>query len=287
MTNTNRHFWLALLLGATMGLGGLEAQAQRSGQPREELSGVGVERQLGRTVPGNVPFRTADGATVTLGQFFDGTTPVLLNLVYHECPMLCGLMLDGFTSTLRALEWTPGTEFRVLTVSFNPREGPELARAQKQASLKRLGRPEAAEGWHFLTGRASAIRQLTAAVGYTVRWVPEKQEYAHPIAQIFLSGSGVVTRYIHGIELPAGDVRKALVEASDGQVGTAMDRVAMFCFQFDPEKNTYTAHAFNMMKIGGTATVLLLGGVLFVFWRREHRALAEDERREGPVPPAS
>lgn len=271
MTRRNRHFWRVLLLGVLISIG-TEAQAQRSNQPREELSGVGIDAALGATVPGHIPFRTADGTPVALRDYFDGTTPVLLNLVYHDCPMLCGLMLDGFTSTLRALDWTPGREFRVLTVSFNPRESPDVARARKTAYLRRLGRPEAADGWHFLTGEVGAIQQLMSAVGVTVRWVPEKQEYAHPTAQIFLSGAGVVTRYIYGLELPAGDVRKALVEASNGAVGTVFDRAVMYCFQFDPEKNTYTADAFNIMKIGSVLTVFLLGGMLFTLWRREHSA---------------
>lgn len=260
-----------------MGLGS-EAQAQRSSQPREELSGVGIDAVLGATVPGDIAFRTAEGTRVVLGDYFDGATPVLLNLVYHDCPMLCGLMLDGFTGTLRSLDWTPGREFRVLTVSFNHREGPEMARGRKDAYLRRLGRPEAADGWHFLTGEAAAIQRLMDAVGVTVRWVPEKQEYAHPTAQIFLSGAGVVTRYIYGLELPAGDVRKALLEASNGAVGTAFDRAVMYCFQFDPAKNTYTADAFNIMKIGSALTAVLLGGLLVVLWRREHRAQREAGR---------
>lgn len=279
MNNTYRYLWLLLVLGAWVGVD-QPVQAQRSGQPRSALNNVGIDEALGAVVPGDIPFRTADGTMVRLGDYFDGTTPVLLNLVYHDCPMLCGLMLDGFTSTLRTLAWTPGREFRVLTVSFNPREGPDIARVRKEAYVRRLGRPEAAAGWHFLTGHATAIQRLTMAVGVNVRWVPERQEYAHPTAQIFLSGDGVVTRYIHGIELPAGDVRKALVEAADGAVGTAFDRAVMYCFQFDPEKNTYTANAFNIMKIGGVLTVLLLGGGLLVLWRREHEVLTEEERWE-------
>ena len=282
MKNTYRSLWLLLLIGALVSVDS-DARAQQSGQPRSELSGVGIDPLLGAVVPDDIPFRTAEGRAVRLGEYFDGTTPVLLNLVYHDCPMLCGLMLDGFTSTLRSLAWTPGQEFRVLTVSFNPREGPEIARTQKAAYLRRLGRPTAADGWHFLTGSAAAIERLTTAVGFSVRWVPEKREYAHPTAQIFLSGDGRITRYIYGLELPAGDVRKALVEAADGAVGTVLDRAVMYCFQFDPEKNTYTADAFNIMKIGGAFTVLLLGGTLFVLWRREHEALTEEERWEKPL----
>jgi len=281
-------FWLVLFIGALVGGGGsTEAWGQRSNQSREQLDGVGIERQLGASVPTELAFQNAAGETVTLGQYLDGDTPVILNLVYHSCPMLCGLMLDGFTSSLQSMDWTPGEEFRVLTVSFNHREGPDVARSKKDTYVERLDRAGAADGWHFLTGDRETIRRLTDAVGFNFRWVEEKQEYAHPTTQIFLSGEGVVTRYIYGIELPGGDVRKALVEASNGTVGNAIDQAAMYCFQFDPEKNTYTADAFNIMKIGSVLSVLILGGVLFVFWRREHEELEQHEQWQDEVPVAS
>jgi protein SCO1/2 len=287
MTPTIRHgFWLVLLTGLLLGPSADPAWGQRSSQPRAELDGVGVEPRLGASVPADLAFRDDTGRAVELAQYLDGSTPVILNLVYHSCPMLCGLMLDGFTASLRALDWTPGQEFRVLTVSFNPREGPAVARERKAAYTRRLDRSGAAEGWHFLTGEEAAIRALTAAVGVRVRWVPEKQEYAHPTTLIFLSGTGTVTRYIHGIEVPGGDLRKALVEASGGAVGTVIDRAVMYCFQFDPTQNTYTANAFNLMKIGGAFTVLLLGGALFVFWRREHEALEAQEQWGDPTLPS-
>lgn len=288
MTSTTRHWvWGILLLGGLVCLGSGEANAQRSGKTRKQLEGVGIERQLGNSVPRDLEFRNAEGKRVTLGRYLDGETPVILNLVYHNCPMLCGLMLDGFTSSLQSLEWSPGQEFRVLTVSFNHREGPALARKKKNAYVQRLDRPGAAEGWHFLTGDEESIQQLTDAAGFNFRWVPEKEEFAHPTTQVFLSGDGTVTRYIYGIEVPGGDVRKALVEASNGTVGNPLDQAAMYCFQFDPEKNTYTADAFNLMKVGSVFTVLLLGGVLFVFWRREHEALEKHEQWEDPAPDAS
>lgn len=283
----HRHLTWILLLGVVLGGTALEAQAQRSNNPRETLKGVGIERQLGASVPGDLSFRNAGGETVTLGQYFDGNKPVILNLVYHNCPMLCGLMLDGFTSSLQSLDWTPGRQYRVLTVSFNHREGPDIARAKKDTYVKRLGRAGAADGWHFLTGDEEAIQRLTDAVGFNFRWVEEKEEYAHPTTQVFLSGEGVVTRYIYGIELPRGDVRKALVEASNGTVGNAIDRAAMYCFQFDPEKNTYTADAFNIMKIGSVLITLVMGGLLFVLWRREHEELQEHEQWGDKTPVAS
>lgn len=281
-------FGVALLIGLFVGLGvEADAWAQRSNQTRDQLKGVGIERELGASVPTDLTFRNAAGETVRLGQYLDGETPVILNLVYHDCPMLCGLMLDGFTSSLRSLAWTPGQEFRVLTVSFNHREGPELSRTKKEAYTKRLDRPGVDAGWHFLTGSEASIRRLTDAVGFNFRWIEKKQEYAHPTTQIFLSGEGVVTRYIYGIELPSGDMRKALVEASNGTVGNAIDQAAMYCFQFDPETNTYTADAFNLMKIGSVFTVLVLGGVLFVFWRREHEDLEQHEQWQDQTPVAS
>lgn len=264
-----------------------EAHAQRSDTTRKELEGVGIDRQMGELVPRDLEFRTAAGERVALGDYLDGETPVILNLVYHSCPMLCGLMLDGFTSSLQSVEWTPGQEFRVLTISFNHREGPELARKKKRTYVERLDREGAAEGWHFLTGDQESIQRLTDAVGFNFRWVPDEEEYAHPTTQIFLSGDGTVTRYIYGIEIPGGDVRKALVEASNGEVGSTIDQAAMYCFQFDPDKNTYTADAFNLMKIGSVFTVLLLGGALFVFWRREHEALEQHEQWEESTSHAS
>jgi protein SCO1/2 len=269
-----------------------DAAAQRSGQSRKEFEGVGVERHLGDSVPTDLTFRNADGEPVSLGRYFDGETPVVLNLVYHDCPMLCGLMLSGITTTMQTLSWTPGQEYRVLTVSFNPQETPERARKQKDTYVKRFGRPEAAAGWHFLTGSEASIRALTDAVGFQYRWIADEQEYAHPTTIIFLSGSGTVTRYIYGMELPKGDFRKALVEASNGTVGNPVDQIAMYCFQFDPKKNTYTANAFNIMKLGSAVTVLILGVSLFVLWRRERddletsqRSTAES-RKEGPPEPA-
>jgi protein SCO1/2 len=268
---------LALAL-AVAGSGAADALAQKSGTTRKEFEGVGVTRHLGEKIPTDLTFKNADGEAVELSQYFDGETPVVLNLVYHDCPMLCGLMLSGITKTMDKLSWTPGQEYRVLTVSFNHRETPDVARKNKDTYVRRLGRPAAASGWHFLTGNQASIEALTGAVGFNFRWIEDEQEYAHPTTVIFLDGEGTVTRYIYGMELPKGDFRKALVEASNGNVGNPVDQIAMYCFQFDPNKNTYTANAFNIMKLGSGLTVLLLGAALFFFWRRENDDLAEAEQ---------
>lgn len=269
-----RRFILTSCAVVLIGLWSLEpACAQRSGTMDQQFEGVGVTSKLGEVVPTDITFRNAEGQRVTLDRYFDGERPVFLNLVYHECPMLCGLMLDGVTRTLGNMSWTPGDQFEVLTVSFNHRETPDIARPQKDRYVGQLGRPQAAEGWHYLTGDEAAIERLTDAVGFDFRWVAEKSEYAHPTVAIFLSGDGTITRYIYGMEYEPGDVRKALVEASNGNVGNPVDQIAMYCFQFDPNSNSYTADAFNIMKLGGGLTVLILGGVLYAFWRRERKQL--------------
>lgn len=270
----------ALLMGSIV----YPADAQRTGQHRAEYEGVGIDRKHGDTVPHDLTFTDHTGAEVELGEYFDGERPVLLNLVYHDCPMLCGLLLNGVTTTMQNLNWTPGEEYTVLTVSFNPRESHKLAAEQRERYLAQLDRPEAAGGWHFLTGDAENIDALTEAVGFNLKWIESKQEFAHPTTYVFLSGDGMVSQYIHGMELPPGDTRKALVEASNGKVGSAVDLVLLYCFQFDPNENTYTADAFNLMKAASVLTVLVLGGMLYVFWRRENEQLNDQLKGQSSVP---
>lgn len=259
---------LAVLVGGEL-CGALPAQAQRSGQNIKQFEGVKLDQRLGETVPGDITFRTAEGKMVRLDRYFDGKRPVILNLVYHECPQLCNLALQGLTSTMKKMEWTPGEEFEVLTVSFNYREGPEVAREEKEMALGNLGKPEAANGWHFLTGSEKQVQRLTSAVGFHFNWVEEQQEFAHPSAVIFLSGERKITRYIPKLDPGPGDTRKALVEASDGQVGNVVDQIVFRCFQYDPNSNSYVADAFNIMRLGSLLFAALLGVVLVVFWRRE------------------
>lgn len=261
----------------------LPAQAQQSGQMRREFEGVSIDQKLGATIPLDLSFRNAAGEAVTLGQYFDGDRPVMLTLNYYHCPMLCPMMLDQYTRTLKGVDWGPGKEFEAVTVSFDPTETPEMARRQKQSYVKALNKPGAGDGWHFLTGTEASIRALTEAVGFNYRKVEGKDEYAHPTAVIFLSGTGKVTRYIYGMEIPPADVRQALVEASDGTVGNVMDKIKLYCYQFDPNANTYTADAFALMRIGGILATVLLGGVLIYFWRREREGIEQnrfDQRME-------
>ncbi len=254
----------------------LPSTAQVTGSLPGVFDEVGIDERLGQQLPLDTIFEDEDGQEVTLADYFDGERPVALNLVYHECPMLCSLLLTEFTRTLTEftrtlgeMEWRPGGEFEVVTVSFSATEDPTVASRAKEKYLEQLGRPEAGPGWHFLTGEEQSIRALADALGFRYRWVESSGEFAHPAALIFASGDGMITRYIHGMGYPATDVRKALVEASNGQVGSAVDRILLYCYRYDADANSYVLHARNLMKLGGFLTLLLIVTGLALLWRRE------------------
>lgn len=271
MISRLRHIaWCLALLGlAASTWTARPAQAQHSGQHLDIYDEMKLEERVGETVAKDAVFYNEEGEEVVLADYLDGETPVALSLVYHDCPMLCSLMLDGLTESLRELSWTPGEEFEVLTVSFNAIETPDVAARQKERYLGELGRPEAGAGWHFMTGDEENIQKLTESVGFYFTWMEDEQEYAHPSTLIFLSGEGEIMRYLHGMEYPERYMRNALVEASGGEVGSWIDQAVMYCFQYDPSKNSYVVHAMNVMKIGSLLGAIALGLFLLMFWRRE------------------
>lgn len=264
---------MLVLLGFLYPLAIPDAVAQRAGQAPAVFDGLETDERLGEYVPMDLLFFNEDGQEVELGRYFEGSKPVLLNLVYHNCPMLCNLLLDGLNTSLRELAWVPGDQFEVVTVSFAADETPEMARRQKEKYIRELGKPEAGRGWHFLTGTEASIKALADAVGFNFRWVEEQKEYAHPAALMFASGSGKLTRYLYGLQYPPRDIRNALVEASEGTIGTPLDQAILFCFRFDANANSYVPHAINLMKAASVLTVLVLGLFLAFFWRRERRQI--------------
>ena len=267
-----------LLVALLIGVGGSSAHAQKSGDRREQLEGVGVTQKLGTILPTDLTFRNEAGERVRLEKYFDGSTPVLLTLNYHDCPMLCKVQLRKFATALSGLSWTPGEKFRVLTVDINPDEGPEMARKAQKRYRGAFDNPDTAmDGWHFLTGTAPAIEALTDSVGFHYRYLEDKKQYAHPAAVIFLSGAGTITRYFTTLNPAPGDLRTGLVEASNGEIGSVADKVFLACAQFDPGSNSYSASAFKIMRYGSILLAAIMGAALFVFWRRENEQLAEAE----------
>ena len=247
------------------------ASAQVTGELDPIYDGVGVDQQLGATIPLDVLFKNEKGEEVTLGAYFGDERPVIVNLVYHSCPMLCNLLMDGFTKSLKELEWTPGGTFEIVTISIDPTDSYQLASEKKQHYLEQLGRPEAAEGWHFLTGSQESIDRVATSIGFRYKWLDEIEQFVHPAIITVVTPEGVISRYIQGLEFQSRDVRLALVEASDGTIAEPADLIALYCLQYDPESNSYVAHASNLMRLGGFLTVVVLGMILFVFWRRENK----------------
>jgi protein SCO1 len=235
------------------------------------LSRIGIDQRLNHQVPLDLQFVDEQGKTVKLGDYF-GKRPVLLAMVYYECPMLCTQVLNGVTGALKTLSFDVGKEFDVVAVSINPREGPGLASQKKAAYLERYGRPQSAAGWHFLTGREENIQALAKAVGFRYEYDAELKQYAHGAGVELLTPKGVIARYFFGIEYAPRDIRLGIIEASDERIGSPIDTVMLLCFHYDPMTGKYGPAAMKMVRIGALLTVAVFGTFLFVSARREREA---------------
>jgi protein SCO1 len=235
------------------------------------LQNVGIEQHLDAQVPPDLTFTDDTGRTVKLGDYF-GTKPLILNLVYYNCTMLCGEALAGLSGSMKMVKFDVGNQFDVITVSFNPRETPAIAAEKKQEYLKRYGRPGAASGWHFLTGPAESINALTKAVGFQYQYDPRSNQYAHATAIMVLTPQGRISRYFYGVDYPPKDLRMGLVEASQGKIGNAVDQVLLYCYHYNPETGKYGAVITNILRLAAGFTILLLGGLLFILFRLDKAA---------------
>jgi protein SCO1/2 len=236
------------------------------------LAGVGIDQKLDYQVPLNLSFVNEAGATVPLSSFFHSKKPVILALVYYRCPMLCTQILTGLESSLKAVSFTPGQDFEIVAVSFDPKDTWQLAAAKKQTYLKRYGRANSANGWHFLTGDETNIKALTDAVGYHYKYDPATDQFAHASGIMILTPDGRLSRYFYGVEYAPRDVRLGLVEASQNQIGTPVDQVLLFCYHYDPATGKYGALVIKIVRVAGASFVLVFGGILVFFIRREKRS---------------
>ncbi len=234
------------------------------------LEGVGIDQRLDQEVPLDLTFRDEAGRSVPLSTYF-GQKPVLLALVYYQCPMLCTQILNGMETSLRAVSLNPGQDFEVVSVSFDPADTPELAAEKKMNYVHRYGRPNTANGWHFLTGNAANIKALTDAVGFHYRYDPHTHQFAHASAIYVLTPQGRMSRYFYGVEYSSRDIRLGLVEASQNKIGNPVDQILLFCYHYDPATGKYGAIAMNMVRAGGATFVLICGSFLFIMWRRDFR----------------
>jgi protein SCO1/2 len=237
-----------------------------------KLENVGIEQHLDSQIPPDLEFRDETGKTVKLGDYF-GRKPLILNLVYYNCTMLCGEALAGLASSMRLIKFDVGNEFDVITVSFDPRETPEMAAEKKKDYVGRYGRPSTAQGWHFLTGTPESINALTKAVGFQYQYDEKTNQYAHATAIMVLTPQGRISRYFYGVEFPPKDLRMGLVEASQAKIGNAVDAVLLYCYHYDPHTGKYGAIVANILRLAAALTILLLGGGLLVLWRLDRAAV--------------
>jgi protein SCO1 len=231
------------------------------------LKNVGIEQHLNSQIPPQLIFRDEAGNAVRLGDYF-GRRPMILNLVYYQCPMLCGEVLSGLESALRVLKFDIGKEFDVLTISFDPRETPEMANAKKAEFLKRYKRRGAEQGWHFLTGAPESIASLTEAAGFQYQYIDKTGQFAHATAIMILTPSGRISQYYYGVEFAPKDLRLGLVQASDNKIGTLVDQVLLYCYHYDPATGKYSAIITRIIRLSAIATILSLG-VMFLALNRK------------------
>jgi protein SCO1/2 len=248
--------------------------------PPQILNEIGIDQKLNGQVPLDLPFKDEYGKDVKLGDYF-GKKPVVLALVYYECPMLCTETLNGMVSAFKVLNFDVGKEFEVVTVSFDPKEGPDLALKKKQAYVHQYGRPGADQGWHFLTGPQSSIAALTKAVGFRYAWDNQTQQYAHATGLMVLTPQGRIAQYYYGVEFSPRDLRLGLVEASQEHIGTVVDQVLLYCYHYDPRTGKYGAVITRVLQVAGVLTILVLGGFMVLMFKIEPR---RERLKPGDVP---
>jgi protein SCO1/2 len=242
----------------------------------EAFRNVGIDARLDQQLPLDARFTNAHGDEVTLGRYFNGDKPVVMALVYFRCPMLCQLVVNGMTRALADIDWNPGEAYEIVVVSFNPREGPELARRKKLAYLSEFGRDTDPSGWHFLTGDANAIDRVTSAVGFRYHWSDSRKEYIHDSAIYVVTPNGRMSKYLFGVQYNPRTLRLGMVEAAEGRIGSISDKVTLLCSHYDPAAGTYAASAMLIMRLTAVPMGLALIVVVFIGVRIVRRRRAAE-----------
>ena len=242
------------------------------------LKNVGIEQKLNEQLPLSAEFRDENGNAVKLGDYFGKDKPVVLALVYYECPMLCNEVLNGLTGSLKGISFDAGREFEVVAISFDTRENekPDLAKNKKASYLNRYARAGAENGWHFLTGTQGEIDKVTQAVGFTYEFDEATNQFAHAGGIIIITPDGKISRYLYGIDYAPKDLKFALMDSAEGNIGSPVEQLYLYCFHYNPATGKYGLQILSVMRLMAVFTVLGLGGMLFVFWRREKKVRTEN-----------
>ena len=237
------------------------------------LETVGIDEHLGRNVDLSLTFIDENGATVALKDFFHKSRPVILDLVYYSCPQLCNLILNGQTATMKELPWTPGDQYEVVTITIDPKETVDLAQKKKAVQLGSFGKP--APGWHFLCDKDGNAKKLAEQIGFHYRYDSKQGQFAHAASIFILTPEGRIARYLYGVRFRPMDMRFALAEASENRTTMTVEKILLFCYQYDPAKHAYVLFAANFMRAGGALTVLIVAFFLYRMFRMEKRRAAE------------
>lgn len=245
------------------------ASAQQVLDSASALKGIDVVEHLGDTIPLDLPFTDDQGNAVTLRDYFHKGKPVVMTLSYTNCPMLCSVVLDGLSNSVHDMEWRPGTKFQMLNVSIDPTETVEMTRQRKTRYLESVGPLGQPDGWAFLVGDEANVKTLANAIGFKYYYDEKIKQYAHPAVVFVLTEDGVVSRYLYGISYPKRDLRLSLLEASEGKIGSTIDRIILYCYHYDPDAQGYSLFAGNVMRVGGILTVIFLGLFLGIYWVRD------------------
>jgi protein SCO1/2 len=275
--------WIVFLAAAAMSLPAKAqladgAPMQSAGVRPDLLRDVGLDQKLGDSIPLDFPFRDEHGQPVTLGQFF-GQKPVILTLVYYQCPMLCTEVLNGLLRSAKELPLQIGKDFTIVTVSIDPAERPILAEVKHELYTGLYGQPGAPQGWHFLTGGEPQIKALAQAVGFRYAYDSATGQFAHPSAIMLLTPAGKLARYFYGISYPSRDLRLGLVEASQEKIGSPIDQVLLYCYHYDPATGKYGLLISHVIQVAGGLTVLIMALAIFILFRRENYGLPGRDAR--------
>lgn len=265
-----KRFAPAILLAIAVFIAPKTTYSQVNEASPEFLESIGVDEKLGDFIPLDAKFADVNGDSLTLGEILEKEDkPIILNPMYFECPLLCGLVVDGMINVVEDLAWQPGKEYIIVSFSIDPTEDHNLAGKYRKEYLEKLKNTNADNGWYFLTGNKSQIDAVVESIGFKYTKIRGTEEFAHSAAIVMLSPKGKVTRYLYGIKYNEFDVRNALYEAADGKVGTTLERLLMYCYHYDADANTYTPLAMNVMKLGGAITLTFLVIFLALLWVRD------------------
>ena len=259
---------LCLLLAAAAVCPAQTGNPSNASQLPAALQGIGIDQRLGDALPLDVTLRDELGREVRLGDYF-GDRPVILALVYYECPMLCTLELNGLLKSIRVVPLTLGDDYQIVTVSFDPGETPALAARKKQEYIEQYRQEGAERAWHFLTAEQKSIDRLTEAMGFRYKYDPETDLFTHASAIMVATPEGRLSRYFYGVEYSPRDLRLGLVEASQNQIGSFVDQVLLFCFHYDPVQGKYSLVILNGLRAAGIVTVLAIFAFLWIMLRRD------------------